>query len=417
MERRVIPQPLGGTVAAISSKSQVHRLLIAAALADRQTRLNCVCRCADTDATVRCLTALGAAISYSGGGYDVTPIKTVPREAVFDCGESGATLRFLLPIAAALGVRGEFHLHGRLPVRPITPLLTALTAHGCTLTRPTADSLRCEGRLRAGGFALPGNISSQFITGLLLALPLLPGASDIMLTTPCVSAGYPELTLAVLQAFGVPVAQTPDCHHIVPAAYRTPGCFTAEGDWSNAAFWLCAGAISKPVTVTGLKLNSLQGDRRMLSLLSQFGADVDAREAAVTVFPSALHGLCVDVSDTPDLAPPLALLAACAEGESCISGASRLRDKESDRLQGIADAVNALGGCAQPFSDGLRISGGRPLRGGTVNASNDHRIAMLAAVAASVCSASVTVLDAEATDKSDPAFWQTYAALQQEEPT
>lgn len=415
MELILPPRPICGTVRAVSSKSQAHRLLIAAALADRPSEVVCE-RSLDVDATVRCLTAFGADISRRGGVYTVVPGQA-PAVCAADCGESGATLRFLLPVAAALGIDATFSLHGRLPERPLSPLWEALKAHGAVLSRPTDCTIRCAGKLRGGSYQIAGNVSSQFISGLLFALPLTGEASELRLTTPPESLPYLRMTRETLAAFGVSALERPGGWDL-PAGqrYRSCGRAVAEGDWSNAAFWLCAGAISAPVTVTGLNPDSAQGDRKIVSLLSEFGAEPVWSGGGLTVAPRPLRGVCLDARQTPDLVPPLALLGACAEGQTTITGAARLRFKESDRLQSVADVLNALGGHAEVLPDGLRITGGR-LRGASVSARNDHRIAMLAAVASAVCAEPVRLSGAEATEKSYPRFWDDLAALQKEAAT
>lgn len=378
------PRSIAGTVAAIASKSQAHRLLICAALAERPTRILCGALSQDIEATARCLAALGAGLCYDGAVFTVRPIGLPQSGEAPDCGESGSTLRFLLPVAAALGCDATFHLRGRLPERPLGPLWEALEAHGCRLTRPTPDTLRCAGQLRGGVFALAGNVSSQFLSGLLFALPLTGEDCRLRLTTPLESRGYVDLTLAALERFGIRV-EAEEAGWRIPGGqrYRSPGPVSVEGDWSNAAFWLCAGAVSGPVTVTGLDMASRQGDRAVLAWLRALGAEVEEGTAGVTVRPGALHGCAINAREIPDLVPPLALTAALARGETCIYGAARLRFKESDRLQTVADTLNALGGRAEVRRTALRISGGA-LRGGAVSGANDHRIVMMAAVAAAV---------------------------------
>ncbi len=410
MNQVLIPRPIGGTIAAIASKSQAHRLLICAALADKSTELFCRETSQDIEATARCLSALGAEISYDGGCYHVSPIKAVRKNALLDCGESGSTLRFLLPVAAALGANATFLMKGRLPQRPLSPLWEELESHGCKLSHPTEDTLLCEGRLRGGSFSLAGNVSSQFLSGLLFALPLLEKGSDIMLTTSLESASYVDMTRHALESFGV----CPEDWHISPQKYHSQGSYKVEGDWSNAAFWLCAGAISKKVTMTGLDPASPQGDRRILEVLKAFGTEISWEDDAVTVLPQKLHAIDLDARDIPDLVPPLALVAACAEGTTRIFGAERLKIKESDRLQSVARTINALGGQVAVTQDGLLITGSK-LTGGGADSFNDHRIAMLCAVASAVCSRPVTVTGAEAVNKSYPTFWQHLETMQKED--
>ncbi len=407
MKKQLFPCPLGGKISAIASKSQAHRLLICAALADRPTEILCPDTSQDIDATARCLSALGAEISYETGLFSVKPIKTVTKNALLPCGESGSTLRFLLPVAAALGAEATFFMEGRLPQRPLSPLWEELEAHGCSLSRPTENTLQCRGQLRGGEFRLAGNISSQFLSGLLFALPLAEAASDIMLTTPLESASYVTITRRALKGFGVDIPHW----HIAPAAYRSKGRYAVEGDWSNAAFWLAAGAISQAVTVTGLDPDSPQGDRKIWELLQAFGAEVTWEQNSLTVSPRPLKALDIDARDIPDLVPPLALLASCAEGSSRICGAERLKIKESDRLQTVAEAINALGGRVEITPDGLLISG-CALQGGPMGSHNDHRIAMLGAIASSVCKKPVALSGAEAVKKSYPQFWEDFETMQ-----
>ncbi|MGM9522935.1 MAG: 3-phosphoshikimate 1-carboxyvinyltransferase [Faecousia sp.] len=414
MDKVITPRPLGGQIAAIASKSQAHRLLICAALADTPTDLSCAELSKDIEATAACLTALCADTVYQNGVYQITPR---PRAAACrcDCGESGSTLRFLLPVAAALGTKTTFQLHGRLPERPLSPLWEELEAHGCKLSRPTADTVLCEGKLTGGTYRMAGNISSQFISGLLFALPLTGEESEIMLTSSLESADYVRMTLAALRTFGIEIEERETGWHI-PAGrrYRSCGGAEVEGDWSNAAFWLTAGAISEAVTVTGLSPHSPQGDRKIAALLGRFGAEVTWETDAVTVRPHKLRGIDIDARNIPDLVPPLALAAACAEGTTKIYGAERLKIKESDRLQSVAGALQNLGAQVEILPDGLLIHGGT-LTAGTVDSQNDHRIAMLAAIASSVCAEPVTLLGAEAVQKSYPRFWADFETMQKGE--
>ena len=406
MELTLSPRPIGGTVASIASKSQAHRLLICAALAWQSTKIICAESSADIDATIRCLAALGADFSRRDGTITVYPMELPRGDRELDCGESGSTLRFLLPVVGALGVGATFRLHGRLAERPLSPLWEEMERHGCRLSRPTPDTLRCEGRLSGGTYQIAGDVSSQFISGLLFALPLTGEESDIMLTSKAESAGYIALTVHALRQFGIAAKQTASGWHIPSGSfYASCGKAAVEGDWSNAAFWLCAGAISRPVTVTGLNPDSLQADREITEILRRFGAEVRSDESGVHVAPSALHAIKIDARNIPDLVPPIAAVAACARGTTTIFGAERLRIKESDRLKSVADALRAVGGQVEITPDGLQITG-RSLHGGTIDSSNDHRIAMLAGILSSVCSQPITLLGAEAVRKSYPSFWE-----------
>lgn len=392
MNLTITPAKLSGSVAAIPSKSQAHRLLLCAAFADRETRLLCPDTNKDIEATAACLRALGAGILRTETGYTVAPIRSLPRQAELPCGESGSTLRFLLPIAGALGVDALFRMEGRLPKRPLSPLWEELEAHGCRLTRPTADTLRCEGRLQSGSYRIRGDISSQFITGLLYALTLTGGESRLEVTGQMESAPYIRMTLDAMKVFGVTPAQEAQIFTVGAQCYRSPGFLPVEGDWSNGAFWLAAKALGSQLEVTGLDPDSAQGDR------------------AVVEFLERLEDNCrIDAAQTPDLVPVLAVVAGGKKG-AVFTNCSRLRLKETDRLMTTAAMLRALGGAAEIVDDELHVTG-TGYTGGTVDATNDHRIAMAAAVAATVATGAVTVIDASAVEKSYPGFWNDYKHL------
>lgn len=380
MDITIIPKKLSGTVAAIPSKSQAHRLLIAAAFADNPTTLICPETNQDIEATAGCLRALGAEIRRDEKSYAVSPIQSLPETAVLNCRESGSTLRFLLPIAGALGVDATFQMAGRLPQRPLSPLWEEMERMGCTLTRPAPDTIRCTGKLQAGNYTIDGGVSSQFITGLLFALSLIPGKSHLEITGKVESRPYITMTEQVLSLFGAP-------------RYHSPGQITVEGDWSNGAFWLAAQALGNGLTVTGLTSTSAQGDR-----------------AAAEILPQLNDGTAVIcAADIPDLVPILAVTAAAKNG-AVFTDIRRLRIKESDRVASTIAMIQALGGKAEATESTLTVSG-TGLHGGIVNACNDHRIAMSAAIASTVCAAPVTVLGAQCVQKSYPDFWEEFRRL------
>ena len=386
------PAPLEGTIRIPASKSCAHRALIAAALSDAPSEIALNATSEDIEATARCLNALGAAITRTAEGYSVLPADGGrPGEALLDCGESGSTLRFLMPVAAALGTAARFTGGGRLPERPNLPLAEALRANGVRVSGDRVP-LTTEGRLRGGRFEIAGNVSSQYITGLLFALPLCEADSEIRLTTPLESASYVDITLDTLRTFGIR-AEARSSGWLVPGGqrYRTPGRIRVEGDWSAAAFWLCAEQLGARVRCEGLNPDSRQGDRKMPELLARLGGEID-------------------VSDVPDLVPALAVAAAFHPGTTRITGAARLRFKESDRIAAVAGMLRALGGDCDEFPDGLRIRGAETLRGGRADGCGDHRIVMAAAIAATRCRGTVEITDAEAVGKSWPAFFDAYRA-------
>ncbi len=411
MDVRITPGALSGTFAAIPSKSDAHRLLICAALADGPTRIQLPVRSADMDATVGCLRALGAAVTESASGELTVRPGAVPENPVLNCGESGSTLRFLLPVAAALCGEVSFTGEGRLPQRPLGALLDAMGAHGAAASAP-ALPLTVRGRLRAGSYTLPGDVSSQFISGLLLALPLCAGDSELRLTSPLQSAAYVDMTLGTLARFGVRVDLYADGYGIPGGQrYRSPGRAAAEGDWSNAAFFLTAGALSGGVACTGLDAQSRQADLAIAALLRRFGAAVEASTERIFAAPGELTPQDIDVSEFPDLFPILAVLACGAKGTSTLYNAARLRLKESDRIACVAQMLRDLGAEVSEAPDALAVTGRGELSGGETQSFNDHRIAMAAAAASVLCRGDVILRDAQAVSKSYPAFFDDFTAL------
>ncbi len=416
MEVRIANGYLQGTAKAISSKSDAHRILIAAALADAPTDVFLQGTNADILATIRCLKGLGCQITQKEQTIHVEPIRRdTPVSGEMDCGESGSTLRFLVPVAAALGGGAVVTGEGRLPQRPMEPLLQLLRQHGCTVQ---GDKLPLEitGKLTAGSFMLPGNISSQYITGLLFALPLLKEDSEIVLTTQMESVGYVNMTLQTLERFGIHVKTTPTGWKIPGGQiYHSPKEIYAEGDWSNAAFWLTAGAVGKEkVGCSGLDENSRQGDKEILSLLERFGATVERKENTFTVCGKKLQGCVIDASQIPDLVPILCVAAAAAEGKTEIINARRLRLKESDRLSAMADCLQRLQVPVEEKEDGLVIYGiGRAKASApvTVSSYQDHRIVMAMAIAAVALQQEIVIEGAEAVEKSYPSFFAEFTKL------
>ncbi|NLA04453.1 MAG: 3-phosphoshikimate 1-carboxyvinyltransferase, partial [Firmicutes bacterium] len=353
MELIIEPAPLRGTIEAVPSKSAAHRLLILAALADAPTQISPAQGSADTRRTLACLQALGAGFESRRGAVLVTPVDAPNPAPLLDCGESGSTLRFLLPVAAALGMGGRFHGGGRLPERPLGDLVDAMRKQGVSFSREKLP-LEITGRLKPGEFALPGSVSSQYFTGLLLALPRLPGDSVIRIHGELESSAYVEMTLAALRRFGVNVFRSGDSFRIPGGQkYSSPGEVKVEGDWSSAAFFLAAGALGGPVTVTGLDAASLQGDRAIVPILKRFGAFVEISGERVTASGGKMRGGDIDFREIPDLLPVLAAVAASAEGVSRFTGGARLRFKESDRIASTAALLRSLGGGAEELSDGL----------------------------------------------------------------
>ena len=401
------PSPLEGEITAIPSKSVAHRMLICAALANTPTTLYIPQTSDDINATAGCLKALGAGVTVNETDYIINPLVKTENTPRLDCGESGSTLRFLLPVAAAVADRCGFDGHGRLPDRPLSELTDVMREHGVSFDTEKLP-FTINGRLRDGIYRLPGNVSSQYITGLMLALPLCEGNSVIELTTPLESASYIDITLSVLKTFGIDI-RCEENRYFIPGkqTFRSPGTLPVEGDWSNAAFFLTAAALNNKISMTGLNPDSAQGDRKIISLLKQLGAKVRQEKGRLSLTADRLKGCTIDIQDTPDLLPVLSVAAAWAEVKTTFINAARLRLKESDRLASSASMIENLGGRAEAGEDYLTVYG-TGLTGGTVNSCNDHRIAMSAAIAATKCKKPVTILNAEAVRKSYPGFYNDY---------
>ena len=398
MDLLLTPHKLSGTVTPPPSKSESHRLLLAAALAEGESRLHGFAPSADLRATLRGIEALGAAwdepapgelrIRGCGARRQSEPLR-------LDCGASGSTLRFLIPLALALGGGGDFTGDKRLLERPMRPYFDLFDERGIAW-RLSDGLLRVRGGLQPGGFRLDGAVSSQFFSGLLFALPLLEAPSRLNWTSPPVSAGYLRLTASVLTSAGIALRETAEGYTVHPSAYR-PLEAAVEKDWSQAAFWIAARELGSELRLTGLNSDSLQPDRRIALLAA------DLREAGERT---------IDLSQCPDLLPPLAAIAVLRRGGCTLTGAGRLRGKESDRLASVSAAFRALGADIDEREDGLRITGREKLPGGAaVDCAGDHRVAMAVAAAAARCEEPVLLRGADCVNKSYPDFWEVYRSL------
>ena len=401
MDIRITPGPLAGTVTPPPSKSIAHRAILAAALTNGTSTIQNVALSQDIEATLRCITALGGAWEREGDTLYVSGVwhrewdtAALPH---LDCGESGSTLRFLIPLTLTLNNGGVFTGRGRLMERPQQPYFDIFDEKGIFYQQKDGV-LTIKGELMPGEFRLPGNVSSQFVTGLLYALPLMEWESRIVLTSPLESRGYVDMTLDVLDRFGVRVEVLEDGFLVPGDQVFQARDFTIEADWSQAAFWLAAGLLGNPVLTVGLSDQSTQGDRVIDEHFASFAW-------------GTWRTVEIDVSDCPDLLPPLAVMAAFHDGATRLINAARLRLKESDRLATVTKMLTALGGQVEEGPDWLAIPGTRFLRGGTVDGANDHRIVMAAAIAATRCTGPVTILGAEAVNKSYPTFWEEYKRL------
>lgn len=435
MDLQIIPKKLSGTVTPPPSKSIAHRLLIAAALADGVSTVRGIAMSQDVEATLRCLTALGGRWKETTPGVlEITGTggrragEDLPR---LDCGESGSTLRFFIPIALAVAGGGVFTGHGRLMERPQGPYFDLFREKGISYEQKDGV-LTVRGHLEPGEYKLAGNVSSQFFTGLLFALPLLEGPSVIRSTTEVESRDYIAITRQVLETAGVETT----CKDNFRTLEITGGTYhpideTVEADWSQAAFWYTAQGLGNSLTIQGMNPKSIQGDRVMASFAEMLRGEPLSGGVTVPILGPAsaapakpfqpplrpgwttpcVGSVSLPLTYCPDLAPPLAAWGALLNGTLYLKDAGRLRIKESDRLATITAALRALGADVTEEPDRLIINGKPALPGGTVDCANDHRIAMMAAIAATGCTGPVTLLGAECVKKSYPDFWDVYQSL------
>ena len=401
-----------GTVNVPPSKSDVHRAIICAAMANGVSRISPVALSNDIKATIGCIKALGADAVLENNVLTVDGTNMYKNKtALLDCGESGSTLRFFIPIAAVGNINATFVGKGKLPQRPIGIFTEALPKAGTVCKTEGGLPLEIKGQLKSGIFEIPGNVSSQFITGLLLALPILEGDSEIVLTSPLESVGYIAMTIRTMKQFGVNIDTKENGWHIKGGQTYKSCNYTTDGDWSQAAFFMVLGAIGGKVTVKGVAKDSTQGDKKCAEILARFGAKVTQLDNEVTVEKGELKAITIDASQIPDLVPVLSVCAAFAEGTTKIINAERLRIKECDRLKATAELLNNLGGKVKELSDGLEITGVSSLKGGNVNGYNDHRIVMSAAVCAARSDEDITATFAMSINKSYPDFYIDYNSI------
>ncbi|MGN0678907.1 MAG: 3-phosphoshikimate 1-carboxyvinyltransferase [Oscillospiraceae bacterium] len=400
MDIKITPAKLKGEVTIPPSKSVAHRMIIGAALADGRSEVTNLSPSADITATIECMRALGAKIDFSDNKAVIEGITKIPKKAVLNCRESGSTLRFLIPVAAALGVDAEFIGGGKLPTRPLTPFFEEFPKHGVTFELPengTNLPLKTKGKLNAGRYEIDGGISSQFITGLLFALPLLDGDSEIVLTSPLQSAPYVDITIEALKSYGCDIKSTESGFSVRGNAQFHSCNSRVEGDFSQAAFFYTANCLGSNIKLNDINADSAQGDKLIADICCKFDAARDAFE--------------LDCSDVPDLVPILTVLASYGKGTTRLTNVARLRIKECDRLAAMEDCLNRVGGKVKAFEDYIEIEGVGTLHGGEVSAYNDHRIAMSMSIAATISDAPIIIHGAECVAKSYPDFFEVYRSI------
>lgn len=380
---------LNGSVVIPPSKSAAHRALLCSFLAGGGT-VSPIISSKDMQAMQQAISALEN------------------DDEIVDCIESGNTLRFVIPVAAALGKSVTFVGSGRLPERPLETFLELLPKHNIKCTSNGRLPLSIEGKLTAGKYEIAGNISSQYISGLLFALPILDGDSEIVLTTRLESKPYIDLTIKVMRDFGVEVQETESGYLVRGNQQYKTRDYIVESDWSQAAFFLVGGAVGKSVALKGLDMNSVQGDKAIVDILKKFGADIEIKENEIISRKAELKGIKVDVSDIPDTVPALAVAAAYANGRTEIVGGERLRFKESDRIESVVSNLKRLGADVTETSDGMIINGGKKLKGAELLGYNDHRIVMAFSIAALFAGGETIITEANSINKTYPSFFEDY---------
>ena len=395
-----------GEITAPPSKSYAHRYLIAAYLSGKKTAVYNAGDSDDVNATISCLRSFGAKIEKTENGVLIEK-GGVPRgKVICDCGASGSTLRFLMPLAAALGVNAEFTGSDKLLSRPITELVNVLNAHGAKI-----DGFTVNGKIDGGVYEINASLSSQYVTGLIFALSATDKESEIIINGIAASRSYLDITADAVTAFGGKIFKTRS-GYLVHGGYDSKiDKITVEGDWSGAAFPLAIGAVSGEVTVKNLILNSKQGDREIFKIFDKFGVFTKFSNSCATTRKSRMNGVTVDITDIPDLAQAIAAVAAFAEGETKIYPVSRLRLKESDRLDAIVNSLYSVGVKTELNGETLTIYGGGKLHGATIRADGDHRTVMAAAVLGAGIEDGVKIIGAEAVSKSYVNFFADLNAL------
>lgn len=397
MDIKISPSYLNGTINIPSSKSISHRALICAALAEGKSVIQNILDCEDITATAAALDAFGARIKLSNNAEVIGYTKASGDVINVDCGESGSTLRFLVPVAAALGLHCFFIGSGKLPQRPLTPYFTELKKHDIMFL---SEKMPYEmvGKLTAGEYHIAGNISSQFISGLLFALPLVNGDSKIIVTTPLESKPYVDLTIKCLNSFGVEISEVADGYFIKGNQHYKSADYIVEADMSQAAFFAVADCLGSKISMSNLNLQSVQGDKEIIRICEKFKIDSQKKFE-------------IDAADIPDIVPVLSVLLCFGDDVSYIRNCARLRIKESDRLAVIAEELNKIGGKIEIVGDDLKISPIDNFIGNVCSSHNDHRIAMSLAIASTRCKGDLTITGAECVAKSYPTFWNDFTML------
>lgn len=410
----IYPSRLSGKISVPPSKSICHRAIICAGLSKGVSIISNVVFSEDVEATLNAVESFGAHIVRKRDSLIINGTgKLSIKNSLIDCNESGSTLRFLIPLAAVTGERVVFTGRGRLAERPLMPYYEIFDKQNINYSNTSGRlPLLVEGKLMPGEYKVKGNISSQFITGLLFALPLLNGDSRIVITTPLESKSYVDLTIEMLKRFKVET-ENHDYSEIIISGNQLYNStdYHIEGDFSQAAFFLAADILGADVLCQGLNMESLQGDKAILDIIISMGGKLISEDYGIGFQPSKPSGITIDVSQCPDIVPILSVIGALSNGTTRIINAGRLRIKESDRLRAIGCELNKIGADVKEMPEGLIINGRETLEGGIVSSWNDHRIAMALAIASIKCRKPLIIKDADCVKKSYPDFWEDFKML------
>lgn len=411
MNVRIRKGLLNGVVNVPSSKSLTHRAIIAASLALGDSVISNVSYSKDIEATIKAMESLGAIIRKDNDTLYIKGCMPTKALDVIDACESGSTTRFLIPLCVLAGKEMTITGHNKLVDRPLDPYFEIFNQDGIYYKKDEHYlPLTVKGRFKGGRYKIRGDVSSQFITGLLFALPLIEQDSIIEITTKLESKSYIDLTLDILSKFGINITFKDNCYYIKGGQKYTPCDYVCEGDFSQAAFFLVADALGSNVKLKNLNPNSLQGDKAILNYLESFGAKVIYKDNLYSAGIGAFESLDIDVSNTPDLGPILCVLLNSTIGTSRLTNASRLRIKECDRITCVKEELNKLGFNIEEESDTMIINGNRVYGSGIVDSHNDHRLVMAFAICATI-SNEVVITNAEAINKSYPNFFKDFEKL------
>ena len=411
---KITPTKLKGVIQVPPSKSLAHRAIICASLAKGVSRIDNIEYSKDIQATIKAMKSLGTKIKEYENYLIIDGTTTYTKQnSEIDCEESGSTLRFMVPISIVEENKVHFIGRGNLGKRPLDTFYEIFERQdiGYMYKRDILD-LYVIGKLKPDHYLIPGDISSQFITGLLFALPLLKGDSIIEITSTLESKGYIDLTLQMLEQYGIKIINNDYKSFVIMGnqEYQAHN-YRVEADFSQAAFYLVAGAIGNDVVLTDLNLNSLQGDKATLDILDSMGAKINVVSDGIKVIGENLSATQVDASQCPDVIPVVTVALALAQGKSEVINAKRLRIKECDRIIATRSQINELGGLVVEQPDSMTIKGVNEFNGGTCSSYADHRIAMMLAIAATRCNQPVIIDNMECVEKSYPSFWEDYQSL------